>query len=336
MARGAYIFGCAGPKLDPSEARFFREADPLGFILFARNIEDPAQLSALTADLREAVGWNAPILIDQEGGRVARMAAPHWREVPPALDQAMAAGDQAERALYLRSALIAHDLQTVGIDVNCTPLADIAEDATHPVLKNRLYGFAPETVIARARAVHEGQLLMGVSSVLKHIPGYGRANVDGHLDLPRVDVPLDALEAWEFAPFRALNDIPMGMTAHIVVDAIDPENSATLSPAVMRYIREDIGFQGLMMTDDISMGALTGPVAERSIAAVRAGCDVVLHCNGEMAEMADVATSLGPLTGPAADRAGIALASRPSRADFRYVDIAALEAEFTAIQRNAH
>ncbi|MEM8631769.1 MAG: glycoside hydrolase family 3 N-terminal domain-containing protein [Pseudomonadota bacterium] len=329
MARRSAIFGCAGPALLPPEAAFFRDADPFGFILFARNIETPDQLRALTSDLRAAVGWDAPILIDQEGGRVARMTAPHWRRFPPALDQAdkVSPGDFA-RSFNLRGLLIADDLMSVGIDVNCTPLADIAEAATHPVLLNRLYGRSPAAVTEAARALAEGQADAGVSSVLKHLPGYGRASVDGHLDLPRVSVGRAELDAWDFAPFKALSDMPMGMTAHIVLDVIDKGQPATVSATCMKVIRQDIGFDGLLMTDDISMEALSGSVTERAQASLIAGCDVVLHCNGDLAEMQALAAVCPVLTGPAATRAETALAARPKPAG---IDIAACEAEFNAM-----
>lgn len=323
---GAYIFGCAGPELSPQEAKFFAEARPWGFILFPRNIVDREQLRRLTSSLREAVGWQAPVLIDQEGGRVERMTAPEWRHYPPALDQMEMARDPG-RAMYLRNRLIAHDLQEVGIDVNCAPLADVIWPESHPVLRNRCYGSDVETVVSMCWEVECGLLDGGVLPVLKHIPGYGRAVVDGHTDLPVVDVPLDDLQRQDFAPFRRLNHMKMGMTAHIVFPCID-DRAATVSPKAMRVIREEIGFEGLIMTDDISMQALKGDVVERSLAALAAGCDLTLHCNGEMAEMAAIADAVGPLSAAGQARADAALAQRGPPTE---IDIPALEAEFLAL-----
>ena len=283
--------------------------DPWGFILFARNIETPDQLRRLTAGLREAVGRDAPILIDQEGGRVQRMRSPHWREYLPALDQMKRAHDPM-RAQWLRNRLIAAELHDVGIDVNCAPLADLVEDQTHPVLRNRLYGDDVDTVVEAARTCAEAHLAGGVLPVLKHIPGYGRAAVDSHKDLPRVNVGRDRLEARDFAPFRALNDIAMGMTAHIVFDAIDPYAPATTSPRMMEVIREDIGFDGLIMTDDIGMEALSGSMAARTQAALAAGCDIVLQCNGGRGVIAEVTDAAGPMSPAAMVRAHRALAQR--------------------------
>jgi len=323
----AAILGVSGPVLTARERDFLRAADPWGFILFARNVQEPAQLRALCADLRVAVGRDAPVMIDQEGGRVQRLRAPHWREYLPALDQ-MARARDPMRAQWLRNRLIAAELREVGIDVNAAPLADLVEDRTHPVLRNRLYGGDVSTVVEAARACASGLLEGGVLPVLKHIPGYGRASVDSHLDLPRVAVGRDDLAARDFAPFRALRDIAMGMTAHIVMETIDPERPATVSPAVMGVIRDEIGFGGLIMTDDISMEALSGSVAYRTWAALAAGCDIVLHCNGNLPEMEAVITAAGPMSEAASLRAAQALAGRrPPGA----VDIAALEAELETL-----
>ena len=331
MAPRAVIFGVGGPRLDPWERAFLREADPWGFILFARNVNDPAQLSDLTSELRETVGRDAPVLIDQEGGRVQRLRAPHWREFLPALDQ-MARARDPMRAQWLRNRLIAAELRAVGIDVNCAPLADLVEDATHPVLRNRLYGSDAAVVVAAARACAEGLLAGGVLPVLKHLPGYGRAHVDSHLTLPRVDVGLAALFARDFAPFRALADLPMGMTAHIVLTAVDPERPATVSPPAMALVRSQIGFGGLLMTDDIGMEALSGSHGERAAAALAAGCDIALHCSGTPAEMEQVAAATGAMTPQAVARADAALALRRSPDD---CDISALEGELHALLADA-
>ncbi|GFE63609.1 beta-N-acetylhexosaminidase [Litoreibacter roseus] len=324
---GAYIFGCAGETLSDTERAFFTESAPWGFILFARNITDRDQLKNLTDDLREAVGWNAPVLIDQEGGRVQRMGPPVWRNYLPALDQVAASGAHAARAMYLRNRLIAHDLHEVGIDVNCAPLADVIRPESHPILKNRCYGEDVETVVALARACAEGLADGGVVPVLKHIPGYGRAVVDGHKALPVVDAPMSELQAVDFAPFAQLRDLPMGMTAHIVLSELD-SMPATTSPKVMEMIRTEMGFQNLIMTDDISMEALSGSVAERSRAALDAGCDLILHCNGDMTEMASVAAACGVQTPDIQDRCARALSHRKAPTD---IDISALDSEFQAL-----
>ena len=325
---GAYIMGCAGPRLTPEEAAFFAEAQPWGFILFARNIETPDQTAALTSDLRTAVGWQAPVLIDQEGGRVQRMWAPHWRNWRPALDQVAALDDAAaERSLYLRSMLIAAELRGMGIDVNCTPLGDIASDHTHPVLRNRCYGDTPARVTRLARAVAEGNGAGGVLSVLKHIPGHGSTGVDSHVGLPQVDASHDRLQSWDFAPFRALADLTMGMTNHVVFTAYD-DRPTTISPVMIRLIREDLGFAGLLMTDDISMEALGGTVAERGTAALAAGCDLVLHCNGALDEMQGLAAVAGLMSDAAKARAEAALALRTAPPA---IDLPAAEAELEAL-----
>ncbi|QQA44563.1 glycoside hydrolase family 3 N-terminal domain-containing protein [Pelagovum pacificum] len=305
----AVIFGCEGAALTPDEAAFFRQADPFGFILFARNVEAPDQLRALTASLRETVGWNAPILIDQEGGRVQRMGPPNWRQYLPALDQMRQARDPM-RAQYIRNRLIAAELHDVGIDVDCAPLADLVEPQTHPVLLNRLYGEDVDTVVEAARVCAEALLDGGVLPVLKHIPGYGRASVDSHAELPRLSEPVEELVIRDFAPFRALKDMGMGMTAHIVVNDIDPDQPATTSERMIRLIREEIGFSGLLMTDDIGMEALSGTMAQRAAGCLDAGCDLVLHCNGTLAEREQVASACTLMTGAANARADAALSQR--------------------------
>ncbi|NND41331.1 MAG: glycoside hydrolase family 3 protein [Silicimonas sp.] len=326
MGQGAYIFAPAGPDLDPREAAFFRGCDPWGFILFQRNCVDPAQLRRLTGDLREAVGRDAPVLIDQEGGRVQRMRTPHWREWPPPLDQVRA--DGSERGMYLRGLLIGAELMAHGIDVNCAPSADIAYDETHPFLRNRCYGSDVGGVVRMARACAEGLMDAGCLPVLKHAPGHGRATIDSHKSLPRIDVPLAELDATDFATFKALADLPMVMTAHIVLPEIDPEVPVTLSAEGIGYLRKRIGIDGLVMSDDISMGALSGTIAERGARAVAAGCDLVLHCNGEMAEMEAVVGAAGEMTEATLSRADVALSSRRTPID---IDIPALEAEFEAL-----
>jgi beta-N-acetylhexosaminidase len=325
----ATILGCEGPTLAPDEAAFFSQAQPWGFILFARNVVDPLQLLTLTSDLRAAVGRDAPILIDQEGGRVQRMRGPYWREWRPALDQMAQAGPaRAARSMYLRARLIAHELRSVGIDVNCMPLADVARDTTHPVLKNRLYGDAPDVVIGAAHAVAQGLMAGGVLPVLKHLPGYGLGSVDSHKTLPRVGADRAELDRVDFAAFRPLAGLPLGMTAHIVFDAIEDGAPATMSPRLIGLIRDDIGFQGLLMTDDLSMGALPGPLEDRASTARGAGCDVILHCNGDRAEMERVIKGAGPLDGAARARADAAMAARKAPDP---LDIDAVEADLAAL-----
>ena len=305
---GSFILGCEGPDLLPREAAFFRDADPWGFILFARNVDTPDRLRALTRSLRDAVGRDAPVLIDQEGGRVQRMGPPFWTRWPDPLAQMQRARDP-ERAMFLRAHLIARELRDVGIDVNCTPAADIACDTTHPFLHSRLYGESVEHVVARARANAEGCLAGGVLPVLKHIPGHGRATVDSHEGLPRVDASLEELRQSDFEVFRRLADLPLGMSAHVVYSALD-EAAGTISLAVIAEVRDWIGFDGLLMTDDISMGALGGDVGTRASRAIEAGCDVVLHCNGAWDDMQAIAEACPPLTGVAERRAAKALAFR--------------------------
>ncbi|WP_151718502.1 beta-N-acetylhexosaminidase [Gemmobacter serpentinus] len=324
---GATIFGCEGPVLGASERAFFREANPWGFIIFARNVEDPAQLSRLTADLRDSVGRDAPVLVDQEGGRVQRLRAPHWSEFLPPLDAVALAGERAARMMWLRGRLIAEELRAVGIDSNCAPCLDIATDATHPFLRNRCYGTDAAQVAVLGRATAEGHLAGGVLPVMKHMPGHGRANADTHHDLPTVTASADALWTQDFAPFHALRDLPMAMTAHIVFAAYD-DQPATCSPAMMRVMRDQIGFGGLIMSDDLNMQALPGTLAERAALAVAAGCDIALHCKGDLAEMQAVAAAAGQMTDAARARGDAALACRKTAEP---ADLAALRREHDAL-----
>lgn len=313
MSFGATILDATGLRLSGEEKALFRAANPFGFILFGRNLETPDQIRALCADFREAVGRNCPITIDQEGGRVQRLRAPMARNWMAPLDHVEQAGarseSSAERAMYLRYRLIAHELRGLGIDSNCAPMVDLAGPDTHPFLRNRCYGSDPDKVAAIGRAVAQGLLDGGVLPVLKHLPGHGRATQDSHHDLPHIAADPEELDDTDFAPFRALNDLPMGMSAHLVYDAVDPD-PATLSPVMIRLIRDQIGFDGLLMTDDISMKALTGSLGDLSRAAIRAGCDVVLACNRSLAERAEVAEAAQEMTEPAQTRALAALAAR--------------------------
>ena len=306
MAHNATILGgIAGAVLTADEAAFFREADPWGFILFGRNVVDPDQLRRLTGDLRAAVGRDCVITVDQEGGRVQRLRAPHWTDWPAPLDQAAA----GPRAMWLYYHLIGRELRAVGIDSDCAPTLDVAQDATHPFLRNRCLGTDPAQVALLGRAAAEGLLAAGVLPVVKHMPGHGRAQVDSHHGLPVVDAPEDQLDAVDFAPFRALRDLPMGMTAHILFPGLDAA-PATASARMIDLIRQRIGFDGLLMTDDITMNALSGTEAERAAAAIAAGCDLVLHCNGTIERMEPVVAQAGPMSPAAARRAEAALALR--------------------------
>src|SRR5690349_19139697 len=293
MAVRAFITGLAGTTVTPAERTLLREREPWGFILFKRNIETPAQVRRLTASIRDFVGREAPVLVDQEGGRVQRLGPPHWPAYPPGArygelyDRDPASGLTAAR---LGAHLIASDLRALGIDTDCLPLADVPVRGSDNVIGDRAYGTEPAKVAAIAGAVAEGLLAGGVLPVLKHIPGHGRATADSHHRLPVVDTDRATLEATDFAAFRPLASLPIGMTAHVVFSAIDPVAPATTSVTIVgQVIRGFIGFQGLLMSDDISMNALSGTIAERSRAALAAGCDVVLHCNGNLQEMAEVA-----------------------------------------------
>ncbi|MHC9237209.1 beta-N-acetylhexosaminidase [Pseudooceanicola sp. 502str34] len=320
---GATILDAEGLRLTEPEKRFFRDVRPFGFILFARNIDTPDQVRALTDEIRQAVGHDAPIMIDQEGGRVQRLRAPHWREWLPPLDFVERAGENADSAMLLRYRIIAAELRALGIDANCAPMVDVARAETHDFLRNRCYGDTPDRVADLGRAAAEGLLQGGVLPVVKHIPGHGRAMADSHFDLPHVTVPLDELDSVDFAPFRELRDLPMGMTAHIVYDAID-DRPATLSPDVIGVIRGQIGFDNLLMTDDISMKALSGTLPDITRDSLNAGCDVVLLCNATLADRARVAGAAGEMTPMAQLRAERALAARKTPAE---VDIAALDAK---------
>lgn len=326
--QGAFIFGCAGECLTAREAAFFRDADPWGFILFARNIGPPEQLRRLTGDLRDAVGRDAVVTIDQEGGRVERMTQPYWRHWLPAMDQVSANPDQAERGMYIRYRIIAEELRAVGIDSNCAPVADVATPHTHAVLRNRCYSEDATSVARIGRAVASGLLDGGVLPVLKHIPGHGRATLDSHKELPRVTASRAELEAVDFAAMRGLADLPLGMSAHIVFEDIDPAEPATTSPVMVDLIRNDIGFCGLLMSDDLSMEALEGDVFTRAQNARGAGMDMILHCNGKMPEMQMVAGAVGKLAPDAQKRADLAANARKSPDN---VDIPALEGELAGL-----
>lgn len=332
MARfGATILDAEGGRLSAQEKAFFRAVNPFGFILFARNIDHPEQIRALCAEMRDCVGRDAPITIDQEGGRVQRLRAPQWTEWLPPLDFVTAAGAQAEQAMYLRYRLIAAELHDLGIDSNCAPMVDVADATTHDFLRNRCYGTNAVQVAMLGRAAAEGLLAGGVIPVVKHIPGHGRATMDSHFDLPKVAASFADLKAQDFAPFKMLNDLPMGMTAHLVYDALD-DKPATLSAKVMKVIREDIGFENLIMTDDISMKALIGSLPQITRAALDAGCDVILHCNGTLDERRAVADAAGEMSFAAQTRALRALNARIAPDD---IDILASHAQLETLLNGA-
>ncbi len=315
MTARALILGCAGKSLSADEAAFFRDARPWGFILFKRNIDTPTQVASLVRELREAVGEaDAPVLIDQEGGRVQRLGPPHWPAYPPGAVFGALYDIQPElgfRAARLSSRLIAADLIDLGITVDCLPLADVPIEGADAVIGNRAYGTDPAKVAAIARAVTDGLVEGGILPVLKHIPGHGRATADSHFGLPTVDTSREELNRTDFAAFQPLADLPMAMTAHVVFSALDGAQPATTSATMInQVIRGVIGFQGLLMSDDVSMNALAGTIAERTRAIVNAGCDMILHCNGKLDEMRDVARETPELTGEALSRAKRALASR--------------------------
>ena len=315
MSSRAFIIGISGLELSADERAFIRDERPWGFILFKRNIETPAQVTSLVCELRDLVGnVDAPVLIDQEGGRVQRLGPPHWPVYPPgAVFGALYDIDPqlGFKAARLSSRLIAADLIDLGITVDCLPLADVPIAGADAVIGNRAYGTEPGKVAAIARAVTEGLEQGGVLPVLKHIPGHGRAPADSHFRLPTVDTGRDELDRTDFAAFQPLADLPMAMTAHVVFSALDPAHPATTSATIIRQvIRGVIGFQGLLMSDDVSMNALAGSIAERTRAIVNAGCDMVLHCNGKLDEMRDVARETPELAGEALNRANRALASR--------------------------
>ena len=304
----AAILGCAGTTLTAEEVAFFKDVKPWGFILFKRNIADPEQVRALTAALRDTVGRpDAPILIDQEGGRVARLQPPHWRIYPPGRAYGeLVANDPltAREITRLGARLMAHDLHVLGINVDCAPVLDVPDPKGHEIIGDRAYGDTPEQVATLGRAAAEGLLAGGVLPIIKHIPGHGRALGDSHLELPVVKAKLLELEIRGFAPFRVLSDMPMAMTAHVVYAAIDRKNPATTSKKVIKQvIRGSMGFDGLLMSDDLSMKALTGDFKQRAKDSLSAGCDVVLHCNGDMDEMKAVMSGVGKMSKEARRRA---------------------------------
>ena len=332
MAPRAFISGLSGLTLTADERAFLREARPWGLILFKRNIQDKNQVIDLVREALHELGGESPVLVDQEGGRVQRLGPPLWPAYPAGAaygriyDRDPAAGLAAAR---LGARLIAADLMALGINVDCLPLADVPVAGADRVIGDRAYGETPGKVAAIAGAVAAGLAEGGVLPVLKHIPGHGRANADSHLKLPVVHADRATLEATDFAAFRPLKKLPLAMTAHVVFTAIDPVRPATTSATMIsEVIRGLIGFDGLLMGDDISMGALSGSIAERARASLAAGCDLVLHCNGKMDEMRAVAAEAPELGGDGKRRADAALAVRKSPSG---IDLAAARREFAAM-----
>jgi len=312
----AAIFGCAGLALSPAERAFYAAVRPSGFILFGRNIQSPGQVKDLVADMRASAGSpEAPVLIDQEGGRVARLRPPHWRHPPPgAVFGALYTRDPATaiEACRLNARLIAHELMAMGIDVDCAPVLDMPQPGSHDIVGDRALARDPATIAVLARAWCEGFHAGGVAPVIKHIPGHGRARADSHESLPVVEASRAELEADDFPPFAALADQPWAMTAHVLYTALDKTECATNSkPIIAEIIRGAIGFDGALMSDDLSMKALKGSFEERARKCLAAGCDIALHCNGRPAEMEAVAKGAGPLVGKGLARYRAALVHRP-------------------------
>ncbi|MBI3678291.1 MAG: beta-N-acetylhexosaminidase [Proteobacteria bacterium] len=318
--RSRAIYGCAGTELSPDERSFFKDTQPWGFIVFARNILTKPQLTRLVQSLRETVNDpKAPVLVDQEGGRVARLRPPQWKSRPAArlfgeLHERDA--EAAREAVYLNARLIAHDLRDVGINVDCTPVLDVPVEGASDVIGDRAYAKDPALIIELGRHVIEGMLEGGVLPVMKHIPGHGRATADSHMALPRVSTSAEELSATDFVTFRSLNHCPLAMTAHVVYEAIDAQRPATTSPKVIRdVIRGEIGFDGVLLCDDLSMNALSGALSVRTKAALFAGCDIVLHCNGKLEEMREVAGEVKPLEGVPRKRVEAAMAHLAQETD---------------------
>jgi len=334
MPARALIVGCAGPRLTSAERDFLAKIQPWGLILFKRNIETPEQVSALTHEFRGVVGYHeAPVLIDQEGGRVQRLAPPHWTAFPPAArfgDAYRRDPQEGMAAAKLGAWLIADELRSLGITIDCMPVADLRLPETHDVIGDRAYGREVEAVTALARAAAGGLMAGGVLPVLKHIPGHGRARADSHQALPIVETSHAELERTDFEPFRRLRDLPIGMTAHVVYAAIDAEQPATVSRRIIGdVIRGFIGFDGLLLTDDLSMKALSGSFRDRAEAALSAGCDIVLHCNGRLEEMVEIAPVCPLLTGDAERRAEQALERLSLPVET--MDVAEARARFSAM-----
>ncbi|MEL6584687.1 MAG: glycoside hydrolase family 3 N-terminal domain-containing protein [Pseudomonadota bacterium] len=325
IGAAALILAPDGLRLTAEERSLFARIRPFGFIVFGRNVDTPDQLRALTGEMRDACGWDAPVFVDQEGGRVQRLGAPHWAQWAPPLEFGVGLSlDDRARAFALRYQLIAAELRAVGLDGNCAPCLDVATPATHRFLRNRCLSDDPAEVAVLGRAILDAQLTGGVLPVIKHAPGHGRSEADSHLDLPIVRAEMEALEA-DFAPFKALADAPLAMTGHMAFEAIDQGVPATQSEKVIALLRETLGFNGLLMTDDISMNALSGDVVQRAEASLAAGVDVILHCNGDFNEMVALAEAVPRLDD--AKAADAVAARRPAPV----VDVDATRAELAQL-----
>ena len=306
----ACIFGCSGLELTAEERDFFRAHQPLGFIVFRRNIETPEQVKALVEALKACVDHEPLVLIDQEGGRVRRLRPPHWPDYPPAARFAEICNDAGEQRELVRlgARLMAHDLHLLGINVDCAPVLDVPQPGAHDIIGDRAYGRTAQEVAVMGRAACEGLLAGGILPIIKHIPGHGRAGADSHTDLPRVDTPLEQLVEIDFYPFQVNADMPLAMTAHVLYDAIDKKRPATTSKKCITVIREGMGFDGLLICDDLSMNALSGALNKRARDSLKAGCDVLLHCNGDMDQMVQVVAEAPRLKGHALRRVEAAYA----------------------------
>lgn len=332
MSELAAILGLSGPRLTVSEKTFFRDADPWGFILFSRNVDNPDQIYRLCSELRNAVGRDALVFVDQEGGRIQRLKAPHWRAYPTGMTYASLYNDDEEtgkRATFLGHRLIADDLRAVGITADCAPVLDLPQPGADPIISDRALGDRTDQIVDLARAAMSGLMQGGVAPVIKHIPGHGRASVDSHLSLPRIETSRALLERTDFVPFRKLAHAPMAMTAHAVYTVVDDEPVTISATALKDLIRGSIGFDGLLMSDDLDMKALTGSrLMSKTEAALSAGCDIALQCSGQLPDMVDVAKGCKPLVGKALERARTAENSTNGSEDF---DRAEAEAEFDGI-----
>lgn len=333
----AFISGCQGLTLTEDERHFFAEQTPWGLILFQRNCDNPDQVADLVQSFRTAVGRSdAPVLIDQEGGRVQRLKPPHWRRYPSSAIYARLFEQEENaglRAAWLGTRLIADDLHRLGITVNCLPVLDLPISGSDPIIGDRAYGRDSQQVIRLAEAAIQGLRAGGVSPVIKHMPGHGRALVDTHLELPRVETDLETLKKQDFAPFKAFHSEALAMTAHVVFEAIDPDKPATTSPVIVeRVMRGEIGFSGAIMSDDLSMEALSGSIGVRARAVIDAGVDLVLHSNGIMSDMTAIAAETPLLEGASAERCQSALARLT---DPEPLDREALEAEFDKLLERA-
>lgn len=320
MSSLGVIFGLSGPRLTAAESAFFRDADPWAFILFKRNVETPQQVKNLTQSLRECVGRDCLIFVDQEGGRVQRLGPPHWNAYPSGSKFAALYQDSprnAKRAAYLNYRLLAADLRDVGITANCAPVLDMPLPNADPIISDRAYGIQTQQVVEIAHAVIAGLMSSGVAPVIKHIPGHGRATVDSHLELPVIDTDLRTLEATDLAPFKALNDTPMAMTAHAVFTAAHAKTPVTIDRGSMHFlVRQSIGFDGLVMSDDLDMKALSGSLTQLTRSALAAGCDIALQCSGKLPDMVKVAKGAKALSGTALRRAHVAQNSADNPQDF--------------------